>query len=73
MLTITCICVVVTLDIHGWGIFDNCTAHSLYNIMFKATSIVSEMKTGNIGARAGIKPTSLAVWVSVPTWSVKTT
>ena len=51
--------------INKQGRFNNCTADSLYRIMVTATSVMAEMKTGNIGPRMGIEPTSLAFWASV--------
>ena len=51
--------------LHTQNRFNNHTVHSLYRIVITATSLVGMMKMGNIVARVGIKPTSLALCVSV--------
>ena len=55
----------MALHIHTQGKFLNHTACSLYRIMVMAISVVGVMKIGNIMPRAGLKPTSLELRVSV--------
>ena len=55
----------MVLHIYTQGRFNNHTACSLYMIMVTATGVVGRMKMGNIVARAGLKPTSLAVRANV--------
>ena len=60
------------LHIHTNDMFNNHTAHSLYRIKVTSTSVMGEIKMGNIVPRVRIEPTSLAFQASVLPFTLDT-
>ena len=58
----------MTVHIYTKGRFSHNTAHSLYRILVRATSVAGVMKMRYIVPRVGIKPTSLTFWTIVLTF-----